>query len=122
MVDFNMASWNKVIRRDFFLTRPIRFLPEWPHEDVPVSCFMMLDATSLNILNRICYRYTIDRPGSAMGEARDVGQKKHFRILNSYRMVLDKVGERVQEVAARDRGRPYGTLSPGDLALHDHFG
>ena len=97
VADFNMASWNKVIRRNFFLARPIRFLPEWPHEDVPVSCFMMLDATSLSILNRICYRYTIDRPGSAMGEARDVGQKKHFRILNSYRTVLDEVGERVQK-------------------------
>jgi len=58
---------------------------------------MMLDATSLSILNRICYRYTIDRPGSAMGETRDVGQKKHFRILNSYRTVLDEVGERVQK-------------------------
>ena len=96
VADFNMASWNKVIRRDFFLARSIRFLPEWPHEDVPVSCLMMLDAASLSILNRICYQHTIDRPGSAMGEARDIGQKKHFRILNSYRMVLNEVGNRVQ--------------------------
>ena len=91
VTQFSMASWNKVIRRDFFLSRPVLFLADWPHEDVPVSCQLLLDATRLNILNQTCYKHTKGRRGSAMAEARG----RHFRIFFSYQRVLDTIQARV---------------------------
>ena len=92
VTEFSMASWNKIIRRDFFLSRPVLFLRDWPHEDVPVTCMLLLDASRLSMLNQICYRKTEDRAGSAMAEA----GRRHFRILDSYRIVLDEVERRVK--------------------------
>jgi CDP-glycerol glycerophosphotransferase len=89
---FSMASWNKVIRREFFLSRPVLFLPDWPHEDVPVSCLLLLDASRLSILNQTCYRHVKDRDGSAMAEAGN----RHFRIFDSYELVLDRMEARLK--------------------------
>lgn len=93
VTQFNMVSWNKVVRRDFFLSMPVRFLPVWPHEDVPVSCLLLLDASKISVLNHVCYRHTNSRDGSAMSEAGE----RHFRILDSYEMVLNTLEERAEQ-------------------------
>ena len=93
VTELTMASWNKVIRREFFLSRAVGFLPQWPHEDVPICCLLLMDAKRLSILNQVCYAYTKDRDGSAMTEA----GTKHFAILKSYEIVLDEVKRRLDE-------------------------
>ena len=90
VTEFSMASWNKVIRRGFFLSRPVQFVADWPHEDVPVSCQLLLDAAKLSLLNQVCYLHRRERPGSAMSEA----GKRHFNILDAYETVLTTVRSR----------------------------
>jgi CDP-glycerol glycerophosphotransferase len=90
-INLSMASWNKVIKREFFLSTGAEFSVDWPHEDVPVSCLILLDAGRINVLNRVCYRYRIARPGSATAAGK---RKRHFNIFCSYGIVLDDAGKR----------------------------
>jgi CDP-glycerol glycerophosphotransferase len=90
VTELTMAAWNKVIRRDFFLSQPVKFLPDWPHEDVPVSCLLLVDAAKLSLLKQVCYRHTLYRAGSAMAEA----GKRHFNILAAYELVLGMIQSR----------------------------
>lgn len=61
------------------------FAAVWPHEDIPVSCLMLLEAERLSILSQACYRYRKDRPGSTMarGDAR-----RHFSVFDAWEQVL----------------------------------
>ncbi len=96
--EFSMASWNKVVRREFFLSMPVRFLADWPHEDVPVSCLMLMKADKLSLLDQVCYRHTMQRPGSAMASSQ---RRRHFRLLSSYEMVLAAVADPAIPAAVR---------------------
>jgi CDP-glycerol glycerophosphotransferase len=101
VVSLSMASWNKIIRREFFLAASATFPPESPHEDVPVSCLLMLKAGRLSMLNRVCYSYRRGRPGSYMTADRKglaVGaSRRQFNIFTSYEKVLDDIKERAKE-------------------------
>jgi CDP-glycerol glycerophosphotransferase len=90
-LELSMASWNKVIRRDFFLSTHATFPAECPHEDIPVSCLLLLEARKLSTLNQVCYRYRKLRPGSATDAGR---ADRHFNIFRSYGLVLDNAGKR----------------------------
>lgn len=89
--ELSMASWNKIIRREFFLATSAAFWDDAPHEDIPVSCLLMVEAEKLSVLNRICYRYRKNRSGSAMSSG---PAKRHFNILRSYGAVLDQIEKR----------------------------
>jgi CDP-glycerol glycerophosphotransferase len=78
-----MTSWSKVIRRAFLAGLGIAF-PEGIHEDVPLTCAMLLGANRISALARICYRYRQARPGAFMA-ARSSGQ---LRILAAYERVF----------------------------------
>jgi CDP-glycerol glycerophosphotransferase len=93
-IDFSMASWNKVVRRNFFHSASVSFSSDWPHEDVPVSCLLLLEASRLSILNHVCYRHRQDRFGSAMlsGPAR-----RHFNIFDAYETVFREVERRISD-------------------------
>jgi CDP-glycerol glycerophosphotransferase len=86
VVDQSMASWNKIIRREFFKSSKAAFLENWPHEDVPASCRVLLDAQQLSVLDHVCYRYCKSRPGSVMEAGKP---RRHFRIFDAWRQVLD---------------------------------
>lgn len=98
VLELSMASWNKILRRKFFESSGAAFAAVWPHEDIPVSCLMLLEAERLSILSQACYRYRKDRPGSTMtrGDAR-----RHFRVFDAWEQVLPgaqiraKVGDAV---------------------------
>ena len=92
VIELSMTSWSKVIRRAFFTSASAVFPLDWPHEDVPVSCLLLIESEKLSILNQVCYRYRKNRAGSAMttGSA----EQKHFNIFTSYQAVLNRVGER----------------------------
>lgn len=87
----SMASWNKVIRREFFLATSAAFWDDPPHEDVPVSCLLMVEAEKLSVLDSVCYSYRKNRSGSAMSSG---PTKRHFNILRSYGAVLDQIVKR----------------------------
>jgi CDP-glycerol glycerophosphotransferase len=91
MLELSMASWNKIIRREFFVSTHAAFLAEYPHEDIGVSCLLLLEARRLSILNQVCYRYRKDRAGSAMAAG---AADRHFNIFRSYGLVLDQARDR----------------------------
>jgi CDP-glycerol glycerophosphotransferase len=89
--ELSMASWDKVIRREFFLSAAAAFSLEPPHEDVPVSCLLLMEASRLSILNHVCYRYRESRAGSATTSG---STDRHFNIFHAYETVLDEVRKR----------------------------
>jgi CDP-glycerol glycerophosphotransferase len=88
VINFPMASWNKIIRREYYLSTSATFWSDWPHEDVEVSYLLLMEAGRLSILNRVCYKYRECRPGSAMENR---SSKNHFKIFNPYEALLDRV-------------------------------
>ena len=83
LIQLTMTSWSKVIRRGFLMDLGMTF-PEGIHEDVPLTCAMLLGARRIGALARVCYRYRRARPGAFMA-ARSSGQT---RILSSYERVF----------------------------------
>jgi len=83
LIQLTMTSWSKVIRRGFLVSLRMPF-PDGIHEDVPLTCAMLLGARRIGALARVCYRYRRARPGAFMS-ARSSGQT---RILSSYERVF----------------------------------
>jgi hypothetical protein len=63
LIDLTMTSWSKVIRRGFLAEIGLEF-PGGIHEDVPVSCAVLLSARRISALARVCYSYRRTRRGS----------------------------------------------------------
>jgi CDP-glycerol glycerophosphotransferase len=83
VIHLTMTSWSKVARREFLTGLGLAF-PGGIHEDVPLTCAMLLHAERISALPRVCYRYRQARPGSLLS-ARDEGQ---LQILGSYERVF----------------------------------
>jgi CDP-glycerol glycerophosphotransferase len=83
VIHLTMTSWSKVIRRAFLAGIGLSF-PEGIHEDVALTCAMLLGAERISALAQVCYRYRRDRPGSFMAAPSD-GQ---LRIFSSYEHVF----------------------------------
>ncbi len=94
VIDLNMVSWTKIIRRAFYLSANVDFWPNPPHEDIPVSCTLLMEASRLSILNQVCYTYKKYRVGSAMGAG---SPKRHFNIFPPYEVVLKHAAEKVSD-------------------------
>jgi len=89
LIQLTMTVWSKVFRRDFLCGLGVPFGPGI-HEDVPVSAAAMLAATRIGVLNRVCYRYRRERPGSFMAATND----RHFDIFPSYDRIFNFLTER----------------------------
>jgi CDP-glycerol glycerophosphotransferase len=87
LLDLSLVCWNKIVRRDFYRSTGAAFAESWPHEDVPVSCELMLSAKRIAVLNHVCYLYLRQRAGAATapGGRRD----RHFTVFATWRSVLD---------------------------------
>ena len=72
-----------------------RFLEEWPHEDVPVSCRLLLRAERISVLRDECYRFRRERPDSATKSGQ---RRRHFAVFSAWRLVL--AGARKDALAA----------------------
>jgi CDP-glycerol glycerophosphotransferase len=92
VIDLNMVSWTKIIRTEFYLSIGVDFWPNPPHEDIQVSCTLLMEASRLSLLNQACYTYKKYRPGSAMGTG---SLKRHFNIFRPYEVVLKQAAEKV---------------------------
>ncbi len=84
LLALTMTAWSKVISRGFLLGVGAVF-PAGIHEDVPITCAMLLAAGRISALDRVCYRYRRRRPGSFMTTT----STDHFAIFAAYRQVLD---------------------------------
>src|SRR5215469_8394747 len=87
-MDLTMASWNKIIRTQFFSSIGVAFEEQTPHEEIPVTCLLLLEARRLSVLNLACYRYRKDAPGSLMTSG---DRRRHFRVFDVWRIALDQV-------------------------------
>jgi CDP-glycerol glycerophosphotransferase len=84
LINLTMTAWSKVIRRGLLAEIGLAF-PPGIHEDVPVSCAVLLGARRISALDRVCYRYRRARRGSFMVTTSD----RHFDIFGSYQLVYD---------------------------------
>jgi CDP-glycerol glycerophosphotransferase len=92
LLDLTMTSWSKVVRREFFISTGIKFAPGI-HEDVPITCALLLDANHISVLDRVCYYYRQRRRGAFMTTT----SRKHLDIFDSYRGVLDDLEKRLAD-------------------------
>jgi CDP-glycerol glycerophosphotransferase len=96
LVDLTMTSWSKLLRREFLAGLDVRFAPGI-HEDVLVTCAALLAAKSIEAVDRVCYRYRQDRPGSAMVTT----SPGHLAIFASYERVFSLLDEASASDAVR---------------------
>jgi CDP-glycerol glycerophosphotransferase len=94
LIDIGLVSWNKIVRREFLQLTDVDFSSSWPHEDVPVSCELLLTARRLSVLSHVCYYYRRQRPGSATSTGI---RTRHFTVFNSWRPVLTRNRDRMRE-------------------------
>jgi CDP-glycerol glycerophosphotransferase len=97
LLDLSVVSWNKIVRREFLAAVGTMFLPTWPHEDVPVSCDLLLAAQRLSVLPHVCYYYRRARSGSAMKTGH---VQRHFAIFDAWRPVLNWARDQMNSGAA----------------------
>jgi CDP-glycerol glycerophosphotransferase len=94
LIHLTMTSWSKVVRRTFLAGLGLAF-PEGIHEDVALTCAMLLGAERISALARVCYRYRRARPGAFMATASS-GQA---RIFCSYERVFAMAARAVPPLA-----------------------
>jgi CDP-glycerol glycerophosphotransferase len=99
LIDLRLVCWNKIVRREFFEACGTQFHREWPHEDVPVSCALLLGAGRISVLDHVCYHYRRGRPGSATSAGE---RDRHFRVFQRWLPILTGV---------RSADRPGGPVS-----------
>jgi CDP-glycerol glycerophosphotransferase len=92
MINLTMTSWSKLIRRAFLDEVGLAF-PEGIHEDVALTCALLLRAERLGALARVCYRYR-HRPGSFMAAA-SAGQLSIFGSYETVFALVDAAGPAV---------------------------
>jgi CDP-glycerol glycerophosphotransferase len=103
LLEASMVSWNKVVRRAFFESIGAEFPQRWPHEDVPVSCELLLAAQRLSVLEEVCYYHRRLRPGSATGAG---PRDRHFAVFGSWREVLQRNRDRMPRESGEPRISP----------------
>jgi hypothetical protein len=88
LIDRTMTSWSKVIRREFLRDLRVPF-PPGIHEDVPVSCAVLLSACRITVLDRVCYLYRRRRQSFLATKS-----MAHFAIFSSYAQVFASMDEK----------------------------
>ncbi|NMO55030.1 glycosyltransferase [Actinoplanes sp. TBRC 11911] len=73
------TAWNRIVRRSLLLGHDLQFRPGW-YEDVPFSLPVLLAASRIAVLNRVCYYYRIGRAGAITATRSD----RHFEAFTQY--------------------------------------
>jgi CDP-glycerol glycerophosphotransferase len=94
LIDRTMTSWSKVIARRFLVRLGVSF-PAGIHEDVAVSCALLLHARRVALLDRVCYLYR-QRPGSFLATP----SPAHAAIFDAYDQVFRMLPADGEAVAA----------------------
>jgi CDP-glycerol glycerophosphotransferase len=83
VIRLTMTSWSKVIRRGFLTGLALRFAPGI-HEDVPLTCGLLLNAKRIATLDTVCYLYRQQRGGALTNTRSD----DNFQIFARYEHVF----------------------------------
>ncbi len=90
VIDLSVVCWNKIINRELLRSTGLRFADEWPHEEIPLSCLLLLSATRLSALDLTCYEYRVLRRESVMLSG---APRRHFAIFAAFGTVLDQAAK-----------------------------
>jgi CDP-glycerol glycerophosphotransferase len=82
------VAWNKVLRRDFLRQTGIRFDTGW-YEDIPFTHPVLVAATRIATLHRVCYHYR-RRRHDAITSTRS---ERHFEVFQQWRRVFDRLDQ-----------------------------
>ncbi|MGW0335722.1 glycosyltransferase family 2 protein, partial [Streptomyces sp. NPDC003011] len=91
VLDLLMVVWNKVYRRDFVEREGFTFPPGY-YEDTPWTFPVLLSASRIATLDRICLNYRQRRQGNILSTT----SRKHFDIHDQYERVFAFVDSRPQ--------------------------
>ncbi|MEU8932564.1 CDP-glycerol glycerophosphotransferase family protein [Streptomyces sp. NPDC048409] len=108
ILDLLMVVWNKAYRRDFVTENGFRFPPGY-YEDTPWTFPVMLGASRIATLDRICLNYRQRRQGNILSTT----SRKHFDVHDQYRRVFEYVDSH-PELAG---WRPYLHRKMGEHCL-----
>jgi CDP-glycerol glycerophosphotransferase len=97
MLGMGLVTWNKIIRREFFESAGAEFSVDAPHEDVPVSCELLLNARAISVLDRACYLYRRQRPGSVTSTGK---RYRHFLVFDAWRPILKQNRDKLAALPA----------------------
>ncbi|HKB31538.1 MAG TPA: glycosyltransferase [Streptosporangiaceae bacterium] len=89
VIRLTMTSWSKVIRRTFLTGLGLRFEPGI-HEDVPLTCVLLLNAKRIATLDTVCYLYRERRGGALTNTPSD----DNFQIFARYEEVFGVIDAR----------------------------
>jgi CDP-glycerol glycerophosphotransferase len=98
MLGVQHTAWNRIVSRDFLRRNDLRFGPGW-YEDVPFSHPVVLAASRLAALDRVCYHYRIGRPGAITSTRSD----RHFEAFEQYDNLQEWLGTREVDPALKIR-------------------
>ncbi len=87
-----MTAWSKVIRRAFIAGLGLRF-GSGIHEDVPVTCALLLHARRIATLDAVCYLYRERRAGALT----NTPSRDNFAIFDRYDNVFALLRSRPEE-------------------------
>ncbi len=90
-----MTSWSKVIRRSFLTGLALRFEPGI-HEDVPLTCQLLLQARRIATLDTVCYLYR-ERRGGALT---NTPSRDNFAVFDRYKKVFAVIASRPDQFGA----------------------
>jgi CDP-glycerol glycerophosphotransferase len=83
VIRLTMTSWSKVIRRGFLTGLGLRF-EQGIHEDVPLTCVLLLNAKRIATLDTVCYLYREQRGGALTNTPSD----DNFQVFARYEEVF----------------------------------
>jgi glycosyltransferase involved in cell wall biosynthesis len=87
-----MTSWSKPIRRTFLTDLGLRFEPGI-HEDVTFTCEILMNASRIATLDRVCYLNRQGRTGALTSKP----SRDNFQIFTRYEKVFDTIVSRSAE-------------------------
>lgn len=94
VLKLTMTAWSKLIRREFMAALGLRFAPGI-HEDVPVTCTLLLTADRISVLDRVCYHYRQQRRGALTNTPSDA----NFAVFSRYEEMFEYIAERQSALA-----------------------
>ncbi len=92
VIRLTMTSWSKVIRRGFLTGLGLRF-EQGIHEDVPLTCALLLNAKRIATLDRVCYVYREQRGGALT----NTSSNDNFQVFARYEQVFGVIDARPAE-------------------------
>lgn len=87
VLDFNVAAWNKIYKKDFLSKINAKFSEGFIYEDLPFFFQTYLNAQRISVLRDYLYYYRINRLGSTMSNINKLILDRVDMVLLSYNLL-----------------------------------